>query len=127
MLSRRKTRITLLQLLYSEIYILGTSYDILKDSFAEEMIESSMLDREYLEMLHTSIHDNYAVFLGAIEKYSPKFQLENLPKIHLLILFIAFAEILFWKKGDIDQKISINEAIELAKLFSDASGAKFIN
>lgn len=40
---------------------------------------------------------------------------------------IALAEIFFWKEDNIDMKISINEAINLAKVFSDEIGAKFIS
>lgn len=60
-----------------------------------------------------------------IEKLSPKFDFESLPRMHVIILAIAIAEILH--RDDIDEKISLNEAIELSKKFSDAPGTKFIS
>ena len=66
-----------------------------------------------------------------ISEFAGKFDIETMPKIHVIILMIALSEMLYWNKNVpadfIDEKISINEAIELAKRFSDETGAKFIN
>lgn len=51
-------------------------------------------------------------------------QLHRLPRIDRDILQIAVAEMLYL---DIPQKVAINEAIELAKRYSDDEGYRFIN
>ncbi len=51
-------------------------------------------------------------------------QLRRLIKVDQDILRIALAEILYL---EIDKKIAINEAIELAKRYSDEDGYRFIN
>jgi N utilization substance protein B len=51
-------------------------------------------------------------------------QLKRLPKIDQDILRLAMAEILYL---DIPQKVAINEAVELAKRYSDDAGYRFIN
>jgi len=51
-------------------------------------------------------------------------QLNRLPKIDRDILMMAVAEILFLQ---IPYKVAINEAVELAKLYSDEEGYRFIN
>jgi N utilization substance protein B len=51
-------------------------------------------------------------------------QLHRLPRIDRDILQIAVAEMLYL---DLPQKVAINEAIELAKRYSDEEGYRFIN
>lgn len=51
-------------------------------------------------------------------------QLHRLPRIDRDILQIAVAEMLYL---DLPQKVAINEAIELAKRYSDEDGYRFIN
>jgi len=51
-------------------------------------------------------------------------QLSRLPRIDLDILRLAVAEIMFL---EVPQKVAINEAIELAKRYSDEEGYRFIN
>jgi N utilization substance protein B len=50
-----------------------------------------------------------------------------MPTIHLLILMIALAEMRFYQDPLMTEKISMNEAVELAKKFSDDTGRAFIN
>lgn len=49
----------------------------------------------------------------------------RLPKVDLAILRVALVEFFFF--NDIPIEVSINEAIELAKEYSDSQSAKFIN
>lgn len=122
---RKKARILLVQSIYAENFVKNLDISLFKETYQDENKISS-IDEEYFSVLRDSILLNSQQLLSIIEKLSPKFNLEKLPKIHISILLVALAEINFWKKWDIDTKISINEAIELAKKFSDESGAKFI-
>jgi len=58
---------------------------------------------------------------------APKFEIATLPTIHLIILMIALTEIEYFTLEKIPESVSVNEAIELAKKFSDEHGKKFIN
>ncbi|ACK73393.1 NusB antitermination factor [Gloeothece citriformis PCC 7424] len=51
-------------------------------------------------------------------------QLNRLPKIDRDILRIAVAEMIFL---EVPQKVAINEAVEIAKRYSDEEGYRFIN
>lgn len=42
-----------------------------------------------------------------------------MPLLHILILMIALTEILYVSDLEIPESVSVNEAIELAKKFSD--------
>ena len=47
--------------------------------------------------------------------------------MHTLILMISLTEMIYWTLEPIPPSVSVNEAIELTKRFSDDSGKTFIN
>jgi N utilization substance protein B len=58
---------------------------------------------------------------------APKFEIDTLPVLHILILMISLTELIYWTWEAIPESVSVNEAIELAKRFSDDQGKGFIN
>lgn len=123
--SRRQTRSVLIQNLYAEIFCKNVDLRDLVDLYSDE-IDFHNLDMSYFSSVHTEILKNFQKLLGIILSLAPKFEIEKLPRIHILILMLALTEMLFLEEK-IDEKISVNEAVELAKIFSDTAGAKFIN
>ena len=47
--------------------------------------------------------------------------------MHTLILMISLSEMIYWSGEVIPTSVSVNEAIELSKKFSDEQGKGFIN
>ncbi len=80
--------------------------------------------REYAIEIITTVTSHRQEIETHIEEALVAWQLNRLPKIDRDILRIAVAEILFL---DIPVKIAINEAVELAKRYSDDDGFRFIN
>jgi transcription antitermination protein NusB len=120
MISRRRTREYLLQMLYARACTPTTfDRDIFFDAYFEEK-DSESLDQKYLSELESKIMKHETELLGIIGLLAPKFELSTLPTIHLLILMVSLTEMLY-------AKLSVNEAIELAKRFSDDQGKGFIN
>jgi N utilization substance protein B len=66
-----------------------------------------------------------ALLDGWIRKSVQKWDLERLAIMDLLILRLAIAEFLYF--DDIPFKVTINEAIELAKRYSTAQSGRFVN
>ena len=130
--SRRSTRAFLLQVLYSDIFVPESenNLDIFRETYRDESFYQN-IDELYFSRMRENIHANIAPLMTIISEFAGKFDIETMPKIHVIILMIALSEMLYWNKNVpedfIDEKISINEAIELAKRFSDEMGAKFIN
>ena len=130
--SRRSTRAFLLQVLYSDIFVPQSenNLDIFRETYRDESFYQN-IDELYFSRMHENIHANVVPLMTIISEFAGKFDIETMPKIHVIILMIALSEMLYWNKNVpedfIDEKISINEAIELAKRFSDETGAKFIN
>ena len=54
-----------------------------------------------------------------------KWKINRLPKVDLAILRLAITEFFFF--NDIPIEVSVNEAVEMAKEYSDKDSAKFIN
>jgi N utilization substance protein B len=61
-----------------------------------------------------------------IERYAPKFNIEKMSLLYVLPIYIALAE-MFFLQEEIPPKVSINEAIELAKIFTDDPVKKIVN
>ncbi|MDQ7032859.1 MAG: transcription antitermination factor NusB [Desulfonauticus sp.] len=60
-----------------------------------------------------------------IAKYSKNWKINRIAKVELTILRLATFELLF--RQDIPPKVSINEAVELAKHFGDVNSKTFVN
>lgn len=91
---------------------------------------------EFVQLTNKQEVKNYAIELlstinekrQAIEQYLEEvlvaWQLSRLPKIDKDILLIAVAEILYL---ELPVRVAIDEAVELAKRYSDNEGFRFIN
>ena len=65
--------------------------------------------------------------LTIINKYAPKFDITTMPVTNLLPIMIASYEMLYLTMDTIPEKVSINEGIELAKMFSDDTARTMVN
>lgn len=68
-----------------------------------------------------------AELLTIIHKYAPKFDITTMPVTNLLPIMIASYEMLYLTMDTIPEKVSINEGIELAKMFSDDTARTMVN
>lgn len=58
---------------------------------------------------------------------APEWPIEQVAKVDKAVLKVALFEMLFDVEEDIPPRVSINEAIEIAKTFGGESSPKFIN
>lgn len=122
--NRKKTRKLLFQQLYSQLF-----NELDKESFYASFYEnifSFTVDTTYIEKMLRIISYREDFFLWVIEKYSPKFKVQTMARIYLLPIYMALAE-MFYLEEEIPAKVSINEAIELAKAYGDDSAKKIVN
>jgi N utilization substance protein B len=80
--------------------------------------------REYALELISTVYRRRTEIDQEVELALVDWQLNRLPKIDRDILRIAVAEMLYL---DIPPKVAINEAVEMAKRYSDEEGYRFIN
>ncbi|AWH90762.1 transcription antitermination factor NusB [Buchnera aphidicola (Melanaphis sacchari)] len=119
---RRKARACAVQMLYSwEI-----SHNNIKSSAIEFLKEKNKknIDIAYFYELIMNITYDCKNIDKLMKPYLSR-SLKELGHIERAILRIAFYEL--YKRKDIPYKVSINEGIELAKLFGSKDSHKFVN
>lgn len=122
--NRKRTRKFLFQELYSSCFS-----EFSEDLFLESFFDWSfnfMKDREYLDEMKIKIFENEFFILEIIKRYAPKFNIENMNLTYIIPVYISLAE-MFYLEEEIPAKVSINEAVELAKMYGDDSSKKIVN
>lgn len=93
---------------------------VLEDLEIEEMI-----DKDYMKLVCVGLKNNHAKIDELINKYAKNWSVDRMPKVDLSILRLSVCELLCLKQ--IPNKVSINEAVEIAKVYCDDKTPKFIN
>jgi N utilization substance protein B len=83
------------------------------------------IDMEYVTKVLQGVNNNIDNIDKSIEKYLINWKLNRVSKINLSILRVCTYELLF--DDEIPSKVAINEALELAKKYSEESSVSFIN
>lgn len=121
-IKRRDIRIKVMQVLYahelSQDPIAKVKKDLLSEIKEEENLEFANLLVDYV-LKNEKLIDEYI-----LEKVV-NWELERISLIDKLVLRIGVAELLFFP--EIPPKVSINEAIDIAKDFCTRNSGKFVN
>lgn len=96
----------------------------MKDAFAF-VLEDTDGDPTYMRHLVEQTLQHQQTIDEEIKKYLRGWQLDRIANVDRAILRLAFYELMH--EQETPPKVVLNEAIELAKLFSDEQSAKFIN
>lgn len=91
----------------------------------EETDLSQFVDLKYADKVVKSFQENKENIDSLINKYAKNWTINRMAKVDLAILRLAICEILY--VFEIPTKVSINEAVELSKLYCDDKSPKFIN
>lgn len=119
---RKRAREVLLQALYGW-HLTGNSVEsILEDNLARNSQKS--FDAHYFTECFQGITENFEA-LDALFKPFLDREFDQLDLIELMLLRLATYEIEY--RDDIPYKVSVNEALELAKRFGAEGSFKFIN
>jgi len=125
LMNRRKSRETAMKLLF-EMSINKENYEDIIENFKENTdVDLKDLDMAYITKVLVGVHENGKEIDKNIEKHLIKWKLNRLSKMNLAILRISTYEILF--EEEIPGKVSVNEGIELAKIYGEDSSPAFIN
>lgn len=122
-MKRRKSREKALQVLYqADIAEIGIE-KALENVFANESLDIRV--KEFAERLALCTWKNRNEIDAYISKYSIGWKMERLANVDRNILRIAVCEMLY--EPEIPYKVSIDEAVELAKKYSTEKAAAFVN
>ncbi len=94
----------------------------------EEAIEHVLEEHKsdaFLEQLVRGTIEHKEAIDAALEEKLENWTLSRLPKIERTVLRLSVYELLYMQ--DTPQKVVLNEAIELCKVFSDDKSSKFVN
>mgnify|MGYP000936446849 CR=1 FL=1 len=96
-------------------------------SLSKEVLEEEGIeyDDELTEYLVEGVKTHAKEIDEKIEECAPEWPLDKIAKIDLMILRIAIFELLFGKKAP--TKVTIDEAVEIAKEFGNDTSHKFVN
>ncbi len=104
---------------------LNNDFDLKK--VEHHLFEGSIEEQqnEYIYGILNRVIENLTDIDQIIEEYAKGWKLNRIANVDLAILRLAFAEILYMK--DIPYRVSINEAVELAKIYGSDETPAFIN
>jgi len=119
---RRQARTAALQALYELDCTKHKAEEALAHSRAGKKLPQEALN--FSKVLVKGVLQNKAELDALIEKFAPSFPVEQMSVIDRNILRLAIFEILFNKTPI---KVTINEAVELAKEFGSDSSPRLIN
>ncbi len=122
--NRKKTRKLLFQILFYKTFQ-KLDLEVFYANFFE-WVFSFQKDDKYINSMLKIIENNENFFIYIIKKFSPKFDFEKMSVLNIIPVYISLAEIFFIEE-EIPLKVSINEAIEIAKTYSWDSSKKIVN
>lgn len=93
----------------------------------DELVAEYKLDKEqqYVNSVYSGIIENFDTLSSLIEKSAKGFSIDRVFLVDKAIMLVALYEMKYM--SDIPEKVSINEAIELAKKFSTEKSSSYIN
>ena len=121
--TRRKARELSLQVLF-QVDVGGLSLDEAFGNFWR-VGKSSEEIRDFTLRICRGVVENLEAVDAVISKYTRNWGIDRITNVDRNILRVAVYELLFCP--DIPYKVSINEAIEVAKKYGTADSGKFIN
>lgn len=99
--------------------------EILERNFAE--FGPGLEEKSFARSIVTHVLERKAELDNLIEKAAPEWPIAQIAIVDRNVLRIGLWELLFGNYSEVPPKVSINEAIELAKTFGGEKSGKFIN
>jgi N utilization substance protein B len=122
---RRESRELALQILYALYANPSVGIRETLQTFREEQTDVLSRVREFAEALVQGVQQQQQVIDAAIKARSKNWSLARMPLVDLNVMRMATYELMF--RQDIPKKVSINEAIEIARKFGDKESPAFVN
>lgn len=115
-----------------EEYIINRYEELLLQFSNESSVDlenvniNNAIDIEYMRSICNKLSMHCYEIEELITKYALNWSLDRIAKVDLAILKLAICEVVYMN-DEVPVKVSINEAVDLAKLYCDDKSPKFIN
>lgn len=123
MTTRRRAREVSLQVLYEEDINPLREHSVADQFVSKRLLQNKPLVTFALELLY-GVRNHRTEIDQVLSKHAANWSLKRMTTIDRNILRISAYEILF---GDVPGRVSINEAIELAKRYGSRNSGQFVN
>lgn len=127
-MTRRNARELVMQMIYEGNFHDETERErIIYDKIAEMDAEEKKHNKgmiQFIESLYFGIFEHLQEIDALIEKTATNWSFARIAKVDLSILRLAIYELKF---TDVPQKVAVNEAVEIAKIYSTEKSPRFIN
>lgn len=130
-MSRKSARENAFKIIYNCALMKEPPHDMceyFEETMKDEMWAEASMDEKDLEYMKEVVFGAAETKNELNEKIAPllkKWDVERLPKVSLAILQLAIYEI--DTMDDVPDKVAVNEAVELAKIYGEDDTYKFIN
>lgn len=100
--------------------------DLTVEEIIDNAVEAGVLEKEdFSESLSKTVYENLEAVDKLIDENLVGWRKDRISKVSASILRLAISEILYFT--DIPNKVSVNEAVELAKTYAPTDDSAFIN
>ena len=123
-MSRKKARDNAFKCIYELEFIKDKNLDDILSNCYEEN-NNSEEEKQYIQMIVNGVKENIKKIDDIILSKLKNWSLDRIAKIDLAILRLAIYEILY--VDSIPNKVSANEAVELAKTYGKNDSKSFVN
>ncbi len=120
-MKRRDARESAFLLIFEKMFREEPMSEIIDTAIESRAVE---LD-DYSKALVLKVEEVCGELDSSIEKFLDKWKLNRIPKVTLAVFRLAVCELKYF--ADIPIKVTINEAIELAKKYASEEDASYIN
>ena len=120
-MARSAARAAAMQLIYEKL--MGGGGEDTLDALISFRPEGD--DQAYIDRVVAGVAGRAEELDGIVARYSPSREIGRIARVDLCILRLALYEMRY--DQDTPESVVINEAVELAKRFSEPSSARFIN
>ncbi|MCI8911512.1 MAG: transcription antitermination factor NusB [Clostridia bacterium] len=122
-MSRRNARLNAYQLIFGYLFSKEIDETALNTMVSADDIQQA--DEDYIREVVSGVRDNYDDLMSLIADNSKNFKIERIYKPDLAALLLACYEMKY--VDDIPLAVSINEVIEIVKVYSTDKSSKFVN
>ena len=120
-MKRRDARESAFQLIFEKSFQKESIQELLDQAIDWRALEVD----DYARRLVLLTEEHCEELDAGIESFLTRWKLSRLPRVTLTVLRLSFCELLYFP--DIPVRVSINEAVELAKKYATEEDASYIN
>lgn len=121
-MSRSLARENVFKLVFGYVFNKEKNEDQLSEVLEDEKNKQEL---GYIQEVYNGVIAHYDEFISDIEKFSNSFKIDRVFKVDLAILLVALYEMKYI--NSIPKKVSLNEALNLAKVYSTEKSSTYIN